>query len=232
MRTMLRFLTVAALLGCVTAALAYPNFNATTGIIGVPNALIQTNGSFFGAADVIFYNNTTLNARAVLGLTSNLEAGAVLDLDSGTAFGISAKYRVPMAATGDWAVGLSFADTDEQGSGFQFFAVTSRTLTGTMTNLDLLGTLGVTFTDFEHSTGVRPFIGAQLMLPQAFEIDGEFELESSDFGDSIFSMAVRKQFSPRYGGELGFTNASSFFGQKDHDLFLGINIALPAPKGT
>jgi len=223
-------LLASAVLAVAMAGMAYPNFNGSTGIIGVPNALIQTNGSFFGAADVIFFENTTLNARAVLGLANNLEVGAVLDLDSGTAFGISAKYRVPMAVTGDWAVGLSFADTDEAGSGFQFFAVTSRTLTGTMTNLDLLGTLGVTFTDFEDSTGVRPFVGAQLMLPQAFEIDGEFELESSDFGDSIFSMVLRKQFSPRYGGEIGFTNASSFFGQADHDFFLGINIALPAPK--
>ena len=43
-------------------------------------------------------------------------------------------------------------------------------------------------------------------------------------------MAVRKQFSTKFSGELGFTNASSFFGLGDHSFFIGVNLALPAPK--
>ena len=164
MRRFPRILLAAAVLGLATAGLAYPNFNASTGIIGVPNALIQANGAFFGAADVIFFDDTTLNARAVLGLTNNLEVGAVLNLGENTAFGVSAKYRLPVVPTaGAWAVGVSFADTGDGGSGVQGFVVASRTLTGGMTNLDLLGTLGATFTDFENASGFRPFVGAQLM---------------------------------------------------------------------
>jgi hypothetical protein len=230
MGSILRFLSAAALLGLTTIALAYPNFNATTGIIGVPNGIIQENGTFIGAADIVFIEDTLINARVVYGLTDNLEVGAVLNLGDDFAFGLSGKYRLPVTPTaGAWAIGLSFADTDEGGSGFQAFIVASRSLTGDMTNLDLLGTLGATFTDFEGTSGFRPFVGAQLMLPNDFEIGGEFELEMGDFTESIISIVVRRQFSPTIGAEIGFTNASAFFGTSDHDLFLGINIALPPP---
>lgn len=226
----LPMLLAAAVLALATAGLAYPNFNGATGIISVPNAMIQTNGAFFGAADVIFFDDAEINARAVLGLTSNLEVGAVLSLGDNTGFGVSGKYRLPMTAgTAAWALGLQFADSNDSGSGFQVYVVASRALTGTGTGMDLLGTLGATFTDFEDTSGFRPFIGAQLMLPQAFEIDGEFELETGDFTDSVFSLGVRKQFSPRFGGEIGLTNARGFLAEGDTSVFIGINIALPSP---
>ncbi|MHB0935887.1 MAG: hypothetical protein ACYDCO_20285 [Armatimonadota bacterium] len=230
MSRFLRMLLAAAALALATAGLAYPNFNGSTGIIAVPNALIQADGAFFGAADVIFFDDAAINARAVLGLTDNLEVGAALILGDNTGFGVSGKFRLPVATgAGAWAVGLSFADTDEGGSGYQAFVVTSRTLTGAADGMDLLGSLGATFTDFENATGFRPFIGAQLMLPGAFEIDGEFELEAGDFTDSIFSLGVRRQFTSTLGGELGFTNARGFLGEGDASFFLGVNIALPSP---
>jgi|GEM_PF-1071664 len=233
MGSIMRALTAMSLLGLTTIALAYPNFNATTGIIGVPNGLIQEQGALFGAADVVFLDNSLVNVRAVYGLTENLEVGAVLNLGDNTAFGVSGKYRLPVSPTaGMWALGLSFADTDEGGSGFQAFIAASRTLTGDTTDMNLLGTLGATFTDFEDTSGFRPFIGAQLMLPNDFEIGAEIELESGDLGDSIISVVLRKQFSSTIGGEIGLTNASAFFGGPDHDFFLGINVALPPPGGS
>ena len=226
----LPMLLAAAALALATASLAYPSFNGATGNVSTPNALIQADGAFFAAADVIFFDDAEVNARAVLGLTDNLEVGAVLTLGDNTGFGVSGKYRLPMtAADAAWALGLQFADSDESGSGFQAYIVASRTLTGAGEGMDLLGTLGVTFTDFEDVSGVRPFVGAQLMLPQDFEILGEFALEAGDLGDSIFSFAVRKQFSPTLGGEIGITNARGFLADADSSFFLGINLALPSP---
>jgi len=230
MGSILRVLSAAALLGLTSIALAYPNFNATTGIVGVPNGLIQAEGAFFGAADIVFLDDTLVNARAVYGLTDNLEVGAVLNLGNNTAFGVSGKYRLPVSpSAGSWALGLSFADTDEGGSGFQAFIAASRSLTGNMTDMNVLGTLGATFTDFDEASGFRPFVGAQLMLPNDFEIGGEFEIESDDFGDSIISVVLRKQFSPTMGAEIGLTNASAFFGGPDTDFFLGVNLAMSPP---
>lgn len=227
----LPMLLAAASLALATAGLAYPSFNAATGNVSTPNALIQADGAFFVAGDVIFFDDTELNMRAVLGLTNDLEVGAVLTLGDNTGFGVSGKYRLPMTA-GDaaWAIGLQLADSEEGGSGFQLYIVASRTLTGDMENMDLLGSLGVTFTDFEDATGIRPFIGAQLMLPQDFEILGEFELEAGDFSDSILSFAIRKQFTPTFGAEIGITNARGFLADADSSFFLGVNFSLPPPR--
>jgi hypothetical protein len=212
------------------AGFAYPNVNATTGIFGVPNALTVPNGTLDGAADILFVDSTTVNARAVLGLTGRFEVGAGVTAGDNTGVGITGKYRLPiLPQLGTVALGLSFADINDTGSGYQLFGVATKALTGaTSTDMRLLGTLGVTFTNFEDRSGILPFVGAQLQLPQNFEIAGEFELEAGDFDESITSLLLRKQVTDRIGGEIGFTNATGFLGTSDHDLFLGLSYAFGA----
>jgi len=204
------------------AAVAYPNFTGLTGIVGVPNALTTPSRSFTAAADVVFMNDTTLNARALYGATDRLEVGAALIAGEDTAFGIGAKFRLPVATTaGSLALGLSFVESNDGGSGSQAFIVGSRTIAGMGAGNSLLGSLGLSFTDLEGVDGVRPFIGAQLVLPANFEIAGEFALEAGDFNESIFSLVVRRRLAAGWTGELGFTNAAGFIGTSDHDFFLG-----------
>ena len=86
----LRFLFCAtAGVALATAASAYPNFNATTGIIAVPTAFTVGSGAFIGAADVLFADDLTLNARAIYGVTDRLELGASLTAGTDTAFGVT-----------------------------------------------------------------------------------------------------------------------------------------------
>lgn len=217
-------LGVAALLVCASVGMAYPNLNAATGILSVPNGYTVANGAFSGAADILFHDDTTLNTRAIVGLSNQLEAGAAVILGDDTALGISAKYRLPVTGTSAWALGLSFITSNDNGSGTQAYIAASRSLTGTATpGVNLLGTLGASFTDLDNTSGFRPFIGGQLLLPKAFEIDAEFELESGDFNESISSLSVRKSFNPRLSGEFGFTNAVGFVATGSHDFFMGLS---------
>lgn len=221
-------MAVALALTLATVGFAYPNVNATTGIFGVPNALTAPSGTLDGAADILFFDTTTINARAVLGVTGNLEVGAGITGGDNTAIGITGKYRLPTTSSlGTLAIGLSFADVHHTGSGYQAFVVATRPI-GATTGNRLLGTAGVTLTNFEHTSGILPFVGAQLQIPGNWEIDGEFELKTSHFSKSLSSILVRKQINDRIGAEAGFSNASGFLGAANHDFFVGATYAFNA----
>ena len=225
-----RLLVVALALALATAGFAYPNFNATTGIVGVPNALTVAGGAFIGAADISFQDDTQVILRAIYGLGPNFEVGGLIGLGDNNSFGVTGKYRFQFLGPSlDTAVGLSFADADEAGSGFQLFLVGSRMILGEPDeDMSILGSLGVTFTDFEELSGILPFVGAQLMLPGNLEVCGEFVLEAGDFTESIFSLLLRKQFTETWAAQVGFTNATGFLGTGDSDLFIGASYAFGA----
>lgn len=212
------------ILAIATAAWAYPNLNATSGILAVPTAVVVPAGDNQWAGDVLFQNNTTFNIRGTYGLTDNLEVGAGVAVDGDTVLGLNAKYRLPTMIGGfNWAAGATYITANKGDSGFQVYAAGTRAIPwGGMSGVALLGTLGVNFTDIDTASAVRPFVGAQLQLAGGTEIDGEFVFETGDFDESISSLLVRHRFNDLISGQVGFTNAFGFTGVQDHDIFVGV----------
>jgi hypothetical protein len=203
---------------------AYPNLSATTGILAVPTAATVSAEEFVGAADILFFDDTTINARIVYGLTNQFEVGAALIAGTDTAFGVNGKYRTGLMLAGfDWAVGASLITGSDVGDGMQVYFVGTRPIGLAQAGVaNLIGTIGVNFTDLDSDiSGIRPFIGAQLRVATATEVAGEFVLEAGDFDDSIFSLLVRQQLNPRLTGQLGLTNAFGLTGTDNTDFFLG-----------
>ena len=207
---------------------AYPNLNATTGILAVPTAEVVRARTISWAGDVLFFDDTTLNARAIYGLTDRLEVGAGVIVGNDTALGVSAKYYTGVDVGGfTWALGATLITGNEVGDGTQLYLAGSRPFGVQQENgTGLVGTVGVNFTDLENRSALRPFVGAQLRLDTATEVAGEFVLESGDFGDSIFSLLVRQQLSDRLTGQLGLTNAYGFTGAENGIFFIGAAYAL------
>lgn len=222
MRFPMFLMVVATLIMAVLAARAYPNLNATSGIMAVPTAIVVPAGDAMWAADVLFQEDTTVNGRVVFGLAERLEVGAGFIAGEDTAFGLNAKYRLPAMIAGfAWAAGITGIFGDDIDEGMQIYATGTRPFEFG-DGMTLLGTLGVNFTDVDTASAVRPFIGGQLQLGGGTEINGEFVFETGDFDESITSLFVRHRFSDRIVGQVGFTNAFGFTGVSDHDIFIGL----------
>jgi hypothetical protein len=215
-------LVLVAVLGLATALVqAYPNLNATSGILAVPTAVVVPAGDSQWAADVLFLDDTSLNGRVVYGLSDRLEIGAGIVTGEDTVFGANIKLRMPTTLGAfNWALGATFSDADAGGSGFQLYGTGTRTF-GLGGN-DLITTLGLSYTDVDSATALRPFIGGQLQIMTGTELDAEFVLDSGDFDESVESFLLRHRFNDFIAGEAGFTNAFGFAGTSSHDLFLGV----------
>lgn len=222
-----------ALSALATAAFAYPNLNGATGLVGIPNAYTVPSGQLVGAADYVDANNGFI-FRGIYGLSPNLEVGATASLADNDGFSIGGKYRIPADIAGfDTAFGLTYADLDEVGSGFQVSFTGTQPLSGSVEEGNLLlWTLGVNFTDFEDASAIRPYTGAQLLLSPRTEVGGEFMLEAGDFNESIFSLYVRQRFNAALSGQIGFTNAVGFTGTDDAGLFVGASYVFSGPGAT
>ena len=202
---------------------AYPNFNATTGILAVPTAETVNAGDLSWAGDILFFDDTTFNGRVIYGLTDQLEVGAGVIVGSDTAIGVSAKYYTGLTIGGfACALGLTMITGDQVGDGTQIYVAGTRPFGVQEENgTGLIGTVGVNFTGVEGSSAFRPFAGAQLRLDTATEVAAEFVLESGDWGDSIFSLLVRQRCSDRLTVQIGLTNAFGFTGTDNLDFFFG-----------
>jgi len=177
-------------------------------------------------ADLLFQNDTTINGRITFGLAERLEVGAGVAIDGDTVLGLNGKYRLPGVIGGfNWAVGVTLITGSDVDDGFQIYAAGTRAIpwSGSGDN-SLLGTIGVSFTDIDTSSAVRPFVGGQLQLGTGTEIAAEFVFETGDFDESITSLFLRHRFSDRLAGQIGFTNAFGFTGSQDHDIFIGFAI--------
>jgi hypothetical protein len=207
---------------------AYPNLNATTGIVAVPTANIVGQGAFIGAADVLFFDDTLVNARVVYGLSASSELGASLILGDDTAFGATGKFQLPGDIAGFTpAIGGSIITGSDIDDGFQVFIAGTRALA---VDADAVPsaqwTLGANFTDIEDRSAFRPFIGAELFLGGNTSVASEFVLETGDFDDSIFSLVVRHDFPGNWSGEIGITNAAGLAQVEDHEFFAGVSFGL------
>jgi len=225
MKTIFTAVVALVLLAVSSIAFAYPNLGATTGIVAVPTAEITDTGAFLGAADIQFLDVTSINVRAIYGLAANWEVGAGLIFnEDDTQLGLNAKFRLPIEMAGmGWAIGASYTMASDN-NGTQIYFAGSRPIEmAGVTGASLLGTIGLSFTDIEELSALRPFIGAQLRFPSETEIAAEFVLEGGDFGDVISSFVIRQTFGGGWKGELGITNAIGFAGASDHDLFVGIS---------
>lgn len=205
------------------AATAYPNLGATSGILAIPTAMVAPSGDSQWAADALFQNDTTLNGRIVYGMTGSIEVGAGAALDGDTQLGVNGKMRLGSLIGGfDWAVGATVV-TGGNADGWQLYATGTREIPwGSAEETKVFGTIGVSFTDIDIASSVRPFVGAQLQLGTGTEIAGEFVFETGDFTDSISTLLVRQRFNDAISIQAGFTNAFGFVGSQDHDLFVGI----------
>ncbi len=222
MRLHIPLIMLAALALCV-AAEAYPTLSATSGILAVPTAVVVPAGDSQWAGDALFQSDTTLNGRFVYGLTGNIEVGVGAVIDGDTLLGVNGKLRMGTMLGGfNWALGAAVS-TGGDANGWQIYATGTRPIPwGSASGATLLGTIGLSLTDIDTASAVRPFVGAQLQLGGGTEIGGEFVFETGDFTESITSLLVRHRFSDYISGQVGFTNAFGFTGNQDHDLFIGL----------
>ena len=215
---------VTVLLACAGAAFAYPNLNGLTGIVAVPNAYLQDERTLSAAADVLFLDTTTLNVRALYGLSNRFEVGALAVFAEDTGVGASLKYQFGQIP-GDimWAAGISVNGVTHGNSGTQIFVVGTKAFpVKQVTGCQVLGSVGINFTNVED-TDTQLFVGAQVGIASGTELGGEYEFSaSSPFDHPIVSLVVRHQFGERFVGEAGFTNANGFFGEENYAPFLGI----------
>ncbi|MHB9024434.1 MAG: hypothetical protein ACYC7E_09695 [Armatimonadota bacterium] len=225
MKTIFTAVVALAFLAVSSIAFAYPNLGATTGIVAVPTAEVTDTGAFLGAADIQFLDITSINVRAIYGLAPNWEVGAGLVLnDDDTQLGLNAKIRLPVSLYGmQWALGARYILADEN-NGTQIYFAGSRPIEiAGVTGASLLGTAGLSFTDIEGLSALRPFFGAQLRFPSETEIGAEFVFGGGDFDDTIGSFVIRQVLGGGWSGEIGVTNAIGFAGASDYDIFAGLS---------
>jgi hypothetical protein len=240
MRRQLLVGVATALLALANTVIAYPNLNATTGLIGVPTANVVAPKTLAGAADIVFFDDTVLNVRAIYGITDRFEGGVGVVMGDDSGLILNAKYLLPTTlAKFNWSAGLSYMTADDPGDGFQLYFVGTRAFpSAAPAGTRLLGTLGLSFTNMDDTSALRPFVGGQLLFNPQSELGVEFELEAGDFDESIFSLYYRRQFNSQWAGQIGFTNANGFVGKDDHSLFIGAaysfagNGISPVPGGT
>lgn len=223
MRTFYLLLVAAAFVMLGTQAHAYPNLNASTGLLAVPTADLVAPGNVVAAVDVLSHNDTTFNGRVIIGVAPFLEIGAGVIGGEDTASGISAKFALPNNIAGFTpAVGLTIINGNAIADGTQVYLVGSRVFTADDIDTGrFVGTVGVNFTDIDTASAFRPFVGGQFSVNDRTEIDGEFVLESGAFSRSIYSVFIRHALNDVWSVQTGITNAVGFTGSADSDYFLG-----------
>ena len=227
MRTLYLLLVAVAFVMLGIQAQAYPNLNASTGLLAIPTAGLVAPGNVVVAVDVLSHNDTTVNGRIIIGVAPFLEIGAGFIGGEDSATGISAKLALPNKIAGfHSAVGLTIINGDAIGDGTQVYLVGTRVLTARDIDTGrLTGTIGINFTDIHTASAVRPFVGAQLRLGTRTEVDGEFILKTGDFSHSIHSLFVRHTINNTWSLQTGFTNAVGFTGSADNNYFVGASYA-------
>lgn len=228
MRT-LSLIGIAVLLCMLTtAAFAYPNLQAATGIVGLPNAYIAPTTPAV-AADVLFFNSAAVNVRALTGIGNDFEVGVFSTIGTNTGLGVSAKYLTPIKwFRANWALGGNLVGGTEQESGGNLYFVATRPF-GVNANCSsgFWGTIGLLYTSLGTNT-VSPFLGAQWAIARRTELDAEYGFQTVSDTNALASVALRYLFSPQFVGEIGFTNSNGFTtnGHNDNDsnshkFFLG-----------
>lgn len=221
---MLPVLLAAAFLAGAVMVVAVPNFSATTGVIGVPNAHVVPSGQLVGAVDAVFFNDTILNGRLVYSLTPRFEGGIGVVVGDEDGVIVNGKYQFTAPVAGfTTALSATYSTANNAGNGWQVYLVGTRPMlrTAAAGGNQLYGTPRVSFTDLEDASAVRPFAAAQWLLNGRTEIGAQFMLESGDFAKSISLLYLRQTFSPALTGQIGITSANGFIGDSDHDLFAG-----------
>ncbi|MHB9106285.1 MAG: hypothetical protein ACYDCO_04450 [Armatimonadota bacterium] len=224
MKSLYTPVVIAALLTFGSVAMAYPTFNAETGIVALPNAYTADSGSFVGAADLLFNDENTVKVRVLYGLNEKAEIGASLSSGIVDRVSFSAKYRFTddparfnLASGGS----LTLAENDETALDLYLVATQSFNL-HTESGNRLLGTFGVHFVKVEDDDSLRPFIGVQYALGNWTEIAAEYQLKDGNlFEKPLASVVLRQQLTPALSGQIGLSNATGFGATGDVRLFVG-----------
>lgn len=217
---------LAMLLAITTSAFAYPTLTAATGLINVPTGCAMPQGGVALAGDLVS-GNDAVNLRGVWGIGPRFEGGIGITTGDNSGLSVSGKYQVP-TGTGNmvWGIGGTLLVSDEDfGDGMQLYVAGTVPL-GPVSGGQILGTGGISLTDTDYASGLRPFLGLQLPLSAATEVVGDVIFETGDFANTVTALAIRHRFAGRFMGQLGVTNAIGFDGRNDHDLFLGAAMSL------
>lgn len=213
-----------ALLALGSIALAYPTFNAETGIVALPNAFTADSGSSVIAADLLFSDENTLKARVLFGLSDRSEMGVAFSSGLVDGISVSAKYRFTDApAKFNLAGGgsITFANHDQTALDLYLVGTQAFNL-HTKSNSALLGTFGVHFVNLKDDNTIRPFIGAQYPLGRHTQLAAEFQLKDGNlFKDPITSVVLRHQITSALTAQIGMSNATGFGATGDYRPFIG-----------
>ncbi|HEY3376654.1 MAG TPA: hypothetical protein VGL77_04085 [Armatimonadota bacterium] len=208
-----------------TAVSAYPNLNATTGLVGLPTATEVAPGTLVLAADGLFFDRTLVDGRVVYGVTDRIEVGGGVVVGNHTGILANAKYRLPFTPFGfTTAVGAAFASETDSRDGTQLYFVGTIPLASIApSGTRIMGTLGVDYTNFDGDSGLRPFAGAQLFLGSRSELGAEYGVGTGSLGKPVSSIYWRQLLTPQWSGQVGFTNIDRFVGRDTHDVFVGLS---------
>jgi len=191
-------------------AMAYPTFNAETGIVALPNALTAKDGSLAIAADVMFTDTNTVKARVIYGLNNRIEVGASLTAGNTNGGSISAKYRITDDVSRfNFAAGASLTfDNHTDNVLDAYLAATQAFATVTDARHPILGTLGVHLINVNSDNTLRPFVGVQIPMGNRTQLGAEYQLKGGDlFTDPLTSVVLRHNFDQAWTGQVGATNA-------------------------
>lgn len=222
---------LAAALTFGSMAMAYPTFNAETGIVALPNALTAERSSVVGAADVLFDNEDTVKARILYGYTDRLEMGASLSVGIVDGVNVSTKYRITdgqgkfnMAAGG----ALTLANHDQTALDLYLVGTQAFSL-GNASSNPLLGSFGLHFVNLNDDNTLRPFIGVQIPLGNYTQLAAEYQFkDGSIFIKPLTSVVLRQQLTPAWTGQVGVSNATGFGATGDTRLFVGAQYTFTA----
>jgi len=215
---------IAGMLAMGSMAMAYPTLNGETGIVALPNALTAGNGSFVGAADLLFTNDNSLKVRALYGLSSQAEIGASLSSGDDNGISISAKYRFTSGPSRfNLAAGGALTAANHQDTAIDLYLVGTEAFPlGGQSSRPLLGTFGVHFVNIGSDNTLRPFIGAQYPIGPRSELGAEFQLRDGNFFHSpLTSVVLRHKFTSAWAGQVGVTNATGYGTTSGYHPFLG-----------
>lgn len=98
------------------------------------------------------------------------------------------------------------------------------------TNNKLFASVGVSCLLWQNgskkNSSFRPFVSLTGLFPQGFSITGEYKFEDVDADAApLTSLTARYPFTSNLSGQIGINNSShGFFGGKNHQLFIGVNM--------
>jgi hypothetical protein len=232
MRQFITATVVVAAIAVSGAAFAYPTLQGPTGLVTLPTVDLVPYRQFDAAYDYAKQGDLTLHLfRFVYGASETAEIygtwGSVDNQDVDNTFTLGGKFLLPKSygMGGKWALGGDW----QQLSDSVRVKVMRAYLTGSFDITKGRVHAGLMFIDADvegagSQSAIRPFIGAELSMPNADTLGAELRFRASDIEQkTLFSVVYRHSFpNSKWAGELGFTNGAALgLGGDNTEFFVG-----------